>query len=159
MAGKHLRSRTLQHFRVLHSLLNSREDAELRRHRDGEVLVQRVDYPFRKSANARIPKKVRSGRTQLIDELPLVLQERPIVPPPRDVLRAAKVDVDRVAIRLEEPRGREELVRVVRAELHDQRTVLGPALLAVYGVEVLLAVRLAHALRVHLRGVPVGDSC
>lgn len=90
------------------------------------------------------------GRTQAVDEVPLVLEEGPVVAPPRNVLRAPEVDVYGVAVGLDQLRRGEEVVRVVRAELHDERSVFGPALFPMHGVEVLFAVGLAYAFSEHL---------
>jgi hypothetical protein len=60
----------------------------------------------------------RRARTHAVDEIPLVLEEGAVAALLRDVLRAAEVEVDGVARALDEPRRREQLVGVVRAELN-----------------------------------------
>jgi len=50
----------------------------------------------------------------------VVAEELTIAPAPRDVLWAAQVEIDRVAVRLRQARRCQQRVRVVRAELHEQ---------------------------------------
>ncbi|KUI59582.1 hypothetical protein VP1G_11127 [Cytospora mali] len=77
------------------------QDADLGRHRHGQALVQRPDH--------------------VVDERLVLLQERPVVALARDALRAPEVQVHGVAVRRGQERRREERLRVVGAELHEER--------------------------------------
>ena len=78
-------------------------------------------------------------------QLPLVLEERPVVPFLRDLLRTPEVDVNSIAVRLDDLCRSEQHLRVVGAELDYERTVAGPALFALWDVEVLIPVGFSFA--------------
>lgn len=59
----------------------------------------------------------RQRRTELVDQVPVVLQECAVSTALRDLLRTAEVDVHSIAERRYGLGGREQLVGVVRAEL------------------------------------------
>ena len=58
----------------------------------------------------------------------------------RNVLRATEVDVDCITMHLDCLGGRQELVGVIRAKLHNQRAVARPALLAMDCIKRLISV-------------------
>ncbi len=89
--------------RVREGRLLGVQDADLGRHGDGEVLVQRVYH--------------------VVDELLVLLQEGPVVALARDALRAPQVQVDGVAVGGCDCRGVEEMLGIVGAELNEEGAV------------------------------------
>ncbi|KAJ0161134.1 hypothetical protein CTA2_6709 [Colletotrichum tanaceti] len=79
--------------------------SDLRRHGDWQVLVQRVD--------------------ELEDELLVLLEESAVLSLLGDALRAPQVQIHGVAVRRHPERRAEEGIRVVCAELHEERAVDG----------------------------------
>ena len=71
----------------------------------------------------------------------------------RDVLWAAEVNVYSVTVGLNDFCGSQEGVRVVRAELDDERPVPGTALFAEGYIEHLVAMALPHAFRKQLHSI------
>jgi hypothetical protein len=68
-------------------------------------------------------KSVDTQRTEVEDKVPVVLQERAISSAPRDVLRAPKVNIDSVAVLLDNFGRHEEIFGIVGTELYDERSV------------------------------------
>jgi hypothetical protein len=125
MARQDLRPRPFEHLRVLHRLLDAGEDAELSRDGDGEILVQCV-YWVSKAISSGI--QCRYARfTQRIYQIS-ILQKSAVAPPPCDVLRAPEIDIDAIAMTFHHLGGGKEVLRVVGAELHDERPVGGGCL-------------------------------
>ena len=97
------RTSTENHLRVLQSLLFRIQHSHLGSDRDVQVQMQLVD--------------------QAIDQVLVFLQKRSIVSPLSNSLRTSQVQVHRIAIRLHDLRGRQQRVRIVCAELDEQRTI------------------------------------
>ena len=55
--------------------------------------------------------------THVLQQLPLVLQERPVVPPPGDALRTADVQIHRVTVALRHLGRLHKRVHIIGAEL------------------------------------------
>lgn len=64
-----------------------------------------------------------TGRTEFVDQVPVILQERAIFSPLRDVLRAAEVDVDAITVVLYKSGSGQELFWVVCTELDKEWSV------------------------------------
>ena len=60
---------------------------------------------------------------QLVNETPILLQERPVIPPPRDTLRTAQVQVNGIAERLNVACSLKELIWIIGAKLDEERPV------------------------------------
>lgn len=97
MHSQHLRARLFDHLGILDRLFDSREDADLDRDRHSELLVQQ--------------------RHHLFNQLPLVLQIRAIVTPLRNVLRTAQVEIDTIAVLLDELGRLQERGRIIGTKL------------------------------------------
>ena len=67
-----------------------------------------------------------------------------------DILRTPEINVDRVAVRFNNLCCFKKLFRIIRAELHDQRSVTGSAFLSVRDVERFITVGFSRALGEHL---------
>lgn len=107
-----------QHLRVAHRFVAILEHAYFARHRHRQFGVQQA-HDF--------------GQ-----QVPLVLQVCAVVAALCDRLRTAQIDVDRVTVVLGEQGGRQQRLRIVAAELNDQRPIGGAALqrlLAVFRVQ------------------------
>ena len=136
MYSQDLRPGALEHLRIREGALRVREYPELCSDRDRQVLVQRVHFEPHMSL---MPSMKYATRTELVHQLPLVLQPRTIMSLLRDILWAAEIEVDRVAVRLHNPGASEQLIRVVAAELDDEGSIeTRGAFFALGGVEVLV---------------------
>jgi hypothetical protein len=83
----------------------------------------------------------KSIRTELENEIPVILEEGTVSAAPRDVLWAPQVDVDAIAVLFDDFGGGEEVLGVVGAELDYQGPIGGwIALFAREGVEELIPV-------------------
>ena len=83
-----------------------------------------------------------STLTDVVNQIPLILKEGSISPLLSNLLGTPQIDVDGIAIRFENLCGSEDLLGVVSAKLHDQRSVLFTAFLSVQNRETDLSKRL-----------------
>ena len=101
MACKDLSPSALEHSRILHGFLNGRKDPKFCRDRNRQILVKGIDYVCE-----RLRCNSMTGRlTEIVYQLPFVLQIRTVVASPRDILRTPKVYIDCITVGFQGFRG------------------------------------------------------